>query len=123
MHGRSSALICQSVHERKRLAFTYNGRQRVVEPYCHGHTTQGKESLRAIQVAGSSASGSFRFGKLWEVAKMTDVRVTDQRFEPNDPDYNPNDSAFVRVHCRIERMECIERRRFERPSARWPSSE
>jgi hypothetical protein len=101
MHERSSALICESLRERKRLSFTYGGRERVVEPYCHGFTAKGEERLRAIQVGGASGSGGFGFGKLWDVTKMTNVRVTEQTFEPDDPDYNPNDSALARIHCRV----------------------
>jgi hypothetical protein len=101
VHGSNAALVCRSIRERKRLVFTYGGRARVVEPYCHGFTGKGEERLRAIQVGGSSGSGGFGFGKLWDVAKMSDMRISDERFEPNDPDYNPNDSALERIHCRI----------------------
>jgi hypothetical protein len=33
---------------------------------------------------------------------MVDVRVSDETFVPNDPNYNPNDSAMTRIVCRIE---------------------
>jgi hypothetical protein len=32
---------------------------------------------------------------------MRRVRVTDEPFVPNDPEYNPNDSAMVTIHCRV----------------------
>jgi hypothetical protein len=31
---------------------------------------------------------------------MKNVRVLSEAFTPDDPDYNPNDSALVRIHCR-----------------------
>jgi hypothetical protein len=29
------------------------------------------------------------------------VRTLDERFVPDDPDYEPNDSAIARIHCRV----------------------
>ena len=95
------ALICEAIATRKRLAFTYEGHLRVVDSYCHGFTREGSEVLRAVQKRGSSRSGNFQGGKLWTVSKMRLVRTLDEDFVPDDPDYEPNDSAMARVHCRI----------------------
>jgi hypothetical protein len=57
--------------------------------------------LRAIQVGGSSRSGRFGVGKLWGVAKMREVRIVDEPFVPDDPDYNPDDPSMTRIHCRV----------------------
>jgi hypothetical protein len=32
---------------------------------------------------------------------MQRVRVLDAAFVPSDPNYNPDDSALARIHCRI----------------------
>jgi hypothetical protein len=40
---------------------------------------------------------------MWTIEKMTDVRVSDRTFVPDDPNYNPDDSAMAVIHCRIER--------------------
>jgi hypothetical protein len=95
------ALLCQAIEGRKLLAFTYEGHARVVTPYCHGFTRADDEVLRAVQVRGSSRSGNFGTGKLWTVSKMRLVRTLDEAFVPDDPDYEPNDSAMARIHCRI----------------------
>lgn len=92
--------ICAAIHTRRQLAFDYGGRPRVVVPYCHGQTQSG-EVLRAIQVDGESSSGGFGFGKLWKVAEMRNVRITGEPFSPDDPNYNPDDSAMTSVHCRV----------------------
>src|SRR5688500_11582541 len=81
--------ICQAIGDRHLLTFDYNGRARVVKPYCYGLSADGTEKLRAIQVGGSSTSGGFGFGKLWSVAQMTAVQVSKQTFVPDDPNYNP----------------------------------
>jgi hypothetical protein len=94
--------ICQGIASLRLLAFDYEGHPRVVAPYCHGFT-RGGESLRAIQVRGTSRSGRFGDGKLWTVSKMRGLRVLDEPFAPDDPNYNPDDSAMIRVHCRAVR--------------------
>lgn len=93
-------VICRAIRERVALEFEYDGHHRVVVPYCHGMSRSG-EALRAIQIGGTSQSGGFGFGKLWSVAKMRNVRSTGASFVPDDPDYNPDDRAMVRIHCRI----------------------
>lgn len=94
--------ICAAIHARLRLEFEYNGSLRLVEPYCHGFTRNG-EALRAVQRPRAHESGGagFGFGKLWMVARMRSVRVTGEHFTADDPAYNPNDSAMLRIHCRI----------------------
>jgi hypothetical protein len=95
--------ICEAIRRRVLLEFRYNDRLRVVAPYCHGVSTRGSDVLRAVQVRGESSSGSggLGFGKLWTVADMVGLRVLDESFTPDDPRYNPNDSAMTRIHCRV----------------------
>ena len=95
------ALLCEAIATRKLLAFTYDGHPRVVAAYCHGFTKAGDEVLRAVQVRGTSRSGHFAGGKLWTVSKMRLVRTLEEGFVADDPDYEPNDSAMARVHCRV----------------------
>ena len=94
--------ICEAIRDQRRLRCDYAGYQRVVEPYCHGLGRRGEELLRAVQVGGSSRSRGFGFGKLWSVAKMTAIQVTDEPFTPDDPHYNPDDSALAKIHCRVQ---------------------
>ena len=94
-------LICEAIRERALLEFVYHDRWRVVEPYCCGRSTRGVDVLRAVQVRGASASGGLGFGKLWTVAEISDLRMLDEVFIPEDPDYNPRDRAMTRVYCAI----------------------
>jgi hypothetical protein len=95
------ALLCEAMATRKLLAFTYEGHARVVAPYCHGFTRAGNEVLRAVQLRGASRSGHFGSAKLWTVSKMRLVRTLAEELVPDDPDYEPNDSAMARIHCRM----------------------
>lgn len=92
--------ICEAIRAHRRLRFVYDGVERVVEPYCHGRSGKGSELLRAIQVNGAAQKQGY--GKLWTIAKMEAIEVGDT-FDPNDPSYNPNDSALAFIHCRIQK--------------------
>jgi len=94
--------ICAAIHDCELLEFDYDGLHRVVAPYCHGFTSKN-EVLRAVQVEGESRSRGMGFGKLWMVSKMSRVHRTGRPFVPNDPQYNPNDSAMATIHCRVRR--------------------
>ena len=90
--------ICEAIARCFLLAFEYNGVHRVVQPYCHGFTRSGRETLRAIEVGARGRA----FGKLWTVAKMERLRLTAEHFIPDDPDYNANDSAMIEIHCSVK---------------------
>ena len=95
--------ICQAIGTRTLLEFDYHGQHRIVVPYCHGVSLRGLEVLRAVQLRrpnSTSKKGGFGFGKLWRVAEMENVRLIGEPFAAEDPDYNPEDSAMVQIHCR-----------------------
>jgi hypothetical protein len=96
-----TSIISEAIRKRTLLEFSYDGRLRVVAPYCLGVSTRGAEVLRAIQVRGFSASGGRGFGKLWSVSKMGSPRLLDETFTPDDPNYNPHDSGMTQIYCRV----------------------
>lgn len=95
------ATISDAIRRRKLLQFHYDAHPRVVAPYCYGLSTRDADSLRAVQIRGSSASNALGFGKLWTVSKMLDLRMLDETFLPDDPNYNPNDKGMKQIYCRI----------------------
>ncbi|HEY5759575.1 MAG TPA: hypothetical protein VIU34_27330 [Steroidobacter sp.] len=102
--GRASApgdTISEAIRRRALLQFHYDDHFRVVAPYCFGLSTRDIDSLRAVQVRGSSSSNALGFGKLWTVSKMRDLRILDETFIPNDPNYNPEDKGMKQIYCRI----------------------
>ena len=96
------AIVCRAIRELRVLQFDYDEKPRVVEPYCHGVTARGADSLRAVQIGGQGPG--FGFGKMWTIEKRSEVRLTERRFVPDDPHYNPDDLAMARIHCRAERV-------------------
>ncbi len=99
-----ASAICEAIHSLLVLEFDYDERHRVVHPYLHGVTRPGHEALRAIQVGGQSRSRHFGEGKVWELAKVRNLKLTTTLFVPDDPHYNPDDSAFAQIHCRVSRL-------------------
>jgi hypothetical protein len=99
----SHEIYCKAIRELRRIAFEYDGLERVVEPYCFGLSTQRNEVLRAVQVGGASRSNSLGIGKLWKVARIRNPRLLEEKFAPDDPDYNPDDKGMLEIHCRVER--------------------
>jgi hypothetical protein len=97
-----SPIICQAIQQRRKLIFDYNGLRRIVAPYCYGISTRNQEVLRAIQIGGASSSRGYGFGKLWTVSEISGLELSAEHFTPNDPQYNPNDTAMKRVICRVD---------------------
>lgn len=97
-----SPIICQAIQERRKLIFDYSGLRRIVAPYCYGISTRDTEVLRAIQIGGASSSRGYGFGKLWTVSEISRLELSTENFTPNDPQYNPNDTAMKRVICRVD---------------------
>lgn len=91
-------IICDAIRTRSLLAFEYGGLPRVVAPYCHGSSPHG-EVVRAVQLRGGSRSGGLGFGKLWRVDRLVGLRMLDEHFAPDDPDYNPGDRGMRAIHC------------------------
>src|SRR5260221_14020167 len=83
--------ICSAIAHLCLIAFDYNGVGRIVQPYCHGFTRTGAETLRAVEVGGRAGA----FGKLWTVTKMQKRRLIAEPFTPHDPHYKPDHRAMA----------------------------
>ena len=93
---KSSSEICDAINIRQRMEFEYNGKLRIVEPQCYGILTTGKEGLRCRMVKGGS-----RDEQLFDIDKMTKVRLLDQHFTKPGPNYKQDDSAFKVIFCQL----------------------
>ena len=89
-------VIAAAIRERRRLRFDYNGTPRLVEPQCYGIGSRGTELLRAHQLQGRSQREP-----LFDVSKMGNVLMTDERFVAPGPNYKRGDSAMRVVFCEL----------------------
>ena len=84
--------IVDSIREKRRLRFTYNGKERLVEPQCYGIGTRGTELLRAHQLEGGSQREP-----LFDVAKIEDLVALNETFKRAGPNYTRGDSAMRHI--------------------------
>ena len=89
--------ITEAIRNQKVLEFLYNGQPRIVEPQTYGISTAGHPILRGYQRSGGSASGYTKGLRLFELAKISNLRETDEHFAKARPEHNPNDSAMSKV--------------------------
>ena len=89
-------LIAAAILQKRRLRFTYHGRQRLVEPQCYGVGVQGTELLRAHQLRGGETREP-----LFEVPLIRDLQLLDEHFTRPGPHYRKIDSAMRVIFCQL----------------------
>ncbi len=92
--------VCGAIEARCSLMFDYDGLPRVIEPHAHGTSSTGKEVVRGFQTSGESSSGPLGW-RMWTVAKMESLRVSESSFIGTRPGYVSGDSQMHRVHCEL----------------------
>lgn len=91
--------LCRAIQTATLVAFDYDGKHRIVEPYCHGTAANGQELLRAYQIAGASRSGELGW-RLFDVQRITELRGVNEHFFSR-AEYDRVDSVIQTVHCCI----------------------
>lgn len=93
--------ICDAIRSRMVIRFYYRGGIRVVEPHCHGISTDKSEVLRAYQIGGYSNSGQHVGWKLIAIDKIHGIRPEGTTFIVNRHGYDPNDRSMSTIHCSV----------------------
>jgi hypothetical protein len=93
---RMNQIIADSIRQKRRLRFTYNGKTRLGEPQCYGVGTRGTELLRIHQIEGGSEREP-----LFDVSKMRDLVALEEYFTKPGPHYKKNDSAMMTIFCQL----------------------
>jgi hypothetical protein len=88
--------LTDAIHHRRRLRFTYNGRDRLVEPQCYGLGHKGTALLRVYQVTGGSEREP-----LFDVAKIEGLGALDEHFDGPGPNYQRDDSAMKTIFAQL----------------------
>lgn len=92
--------ICAAIRTKHRLVLHYDNLPREIEPHAHGRSSTGKEVVRGFQTDGLSSSGPLGW-RLWDVAKMRSLRLSELTFAGTRPGYAPGDSQMHPVHCEL----------------------
>jgi hypothetical protein len=94
-------VICRAIEDRRVLLFRYKDRLRTVYPCAHGWLDTGNEALRAHEVRLDDGEIRIGFGKLFLLAAMDDVQITDVEFDRPPPGYRRGDRGMRRLHCQL----------------------
>lgn len=89
-------LIVEAIRTRRRLAFVYHDKARLVEPQCYGVGTKGTDLLRGHQLRGGTQREP-----LFDVAKMRDLQLLDDTFATPGPNYTRDDSAMRTIYAQL----------------------
>lgn len=93
-------LLCRAIAEKRLVQFKYDGRLRIVEPFCCGISNANNYVLRGFQIRGTDKTKPLCW-RLYELAEMSQLNVTQHNFKGNRKEYNPEDPALTEIFCRI----------------------
>lgn len=85
----------QAIQSKQRLACTYHGKPRIIEPQCYGIGRKGRELLRVHQVNGGDQPEPLFFA-----SDIENVRVVGT-FDKPGPNYKRNDSAMATIFAQL----------------------
>lgn len=93
---RPNPLLLRAIDERRRIRFRYHGVTRLAEPQCYGRGKKGTELLRVHQLSGGAQAEP-----LFDVAQISGLELTDEKFERAGPHYKRGDSAMVEIYRQL----------------------
>ena len=98
-----SAFICDALNRRRLLRFRYKDHSSAttVEPYTYGENKTGNLVLSAWLVSGETHDTKPPFWRLYHENEMHNVEVMIDTFSHDRVGYNPNDSRFQVIKCRV----------------------
>lgn len=88
-------IFVEAIESKQRLACTYHGKPRVIEPQCYGIGRKGRELLRVHQVEGGVEAEPLFFA-----SDIGNVRVAGTFAKPG-PNYKRNDSAMASIFAQL----------------------
>ena len=100
-----NVIICDAIKARRLLRFFYDGYERIVEPHVYGVNSAGHEAIRGWLARGWSKSEQEPGWRMFLVDEMRDVAAMAEAFPGPRGGYNPDDTQFTEVYCRLERDE------------------
>lgn len=93
-------LLCRAIAEKRLVQFKYDGRSRIVEPFCCGTGRAGNLLLKGFQIRGSEKTKPLCW-RVYELSDMSQLSVTQHGFTGKRDDFVAGDKAIDRVLCSI----------------------
>lgn len=82
------------------IAFTYDGRHRVVEPHMLALHGAGEVVLLGYQVGGQSRKGDVPGWRTFIVTEIDGLEAAGRKFEGSRGDFNPGHQELVEIFAR-----------------------
>ena len=101
----SRALVLQALEERRVLRIVYStGGTRMIQPHAVFRKPDGTEQLEAFQVQGFTEGGAEHGWKNFDLSRLQQVELGEERFEPRR-DFKRVSSAFGVVVAGVRSMD------------------
>ena len=107
-------LAVQAMQMRKRVAFTYDGEDRLVEIHALGLSTANRPCIRGYQVLGGSLSGEEIGWKMFSIFKIVDPKLLDDASLAPRPGYKPGDRGMSTILMEISDVEPTDKQEGEK---------
>ena len=98
---RTTTAIVEAIAQKRLLAFSYHGRERVAEPHTFGLDRWKRTLLSAYQVECEGASSAAQGWRFFFVDQLTNVRLDPRRFVAARPDFVRGDGAFKSITAEL----------------------
>lgn len=94
--------ICNAIKDRLVIQFKYDGENRIVEPFVLGyHKDTGNLVLRSYRVGGYSKSDNEPPWRLFDITKISSLKITSTLAQSSREYYNPNDKHMSTILCNL----------------------
>jgi len=93
-------LIMAAISQRRRIRFSYDGKERIAEPHDYG-IQNGRARLLTYQTGGQSSSGHLPAWRLVDLSKITDLEILDKVFAGNRPATSGQHHKWDRLFNRV----------------------
>jgi predicted DNA-binding transcriptional regulator YafY len=94
-------IIKTAIENKQLLSFTYQNKNRLVEPYTFGQSKQGKDTLSAFQIEGGSGGDGDLCWRQFPMREMKNLKLLDDTFENVREDYDPDNARLSFVYWTV----------------------
>ena len=94
-------IIKQAIENKQLLSFSYQNKNRIVEPYTFGQSKQGKDTLSAFQIKGGSDDSQDLCWRQFSLREIKNLKLLDDKFENIREDYDPKNARMSFVYWTV----------------------
>ncbi len=101
-NSRKIILICNAITNKQLIRFTYNGKERLAEPYVIGqHTTSNNFLIRAWECTNGVVEKTTENRKLFSITKIENLTMESKAFFPRVGKFKSVDKHIRKPLCAL----------------------